>query len=167
MAAHSTCRICTPLLKILNLKEGKTKFCSKKNDETFKKTVVEIEGKKMSFNELKKQFVDENPTINKSLMSVPTTLLLEYKKLDHSVTEEDVRDYLKGEFKEAFNRNKEKLRSPKIANMVKSIYNRLKDRKLILSQAIEELNGAILDLIFVGDNTPTDCKLCKNKKKTR
>jgi hypothetical protein len=67
MAAQSTCRICTPLDKTLNLiQAGKNNFCSKKKDETFEKTVVEIEGKKMSFNEIKKQFVDENPAIKNS-----------------------------------------------------------------------------------------------------
>ena len=122
--------MCTPVNKILNkIETAKNNFKSQKKDDT--EPVIEVEKNKMSFNDLKNQFIIENPTWSNALISIPTTLLLTYMKtVDNSVTKEDVRNYLQGEFKDALKQKKDSLRSDKITNIVEDIFKRFKEEKI-------------------------------------
>ena len=142
MPAMQTCRIC-PLVDVIlkMLLTLKSTFKSKKNDKTFQEEVIDIKNKNMSFDDLKTQFTEENPTWKEALISVPTVLLLKYmKKVPYYVTEDDVRTYLNGEFKRAMQLKKESLCSSKITSVVEDVFDKLKAEEMSLEEAIEQLN---------------------------
>ena len=78
MSTQNTCRICS-LVDIIK-KKRKKKFESKMNDETFQKSVLDIGNEKHSFEDIKNQLIEDNPTWKEALISIPTTLLLKYMK---------------------------------------------------------------------------------------
>ena len=86
-----------PLSKVILKKIAtiKNQFASKKKDNKFKEKVVAIKNEKHSFDDLKNQYIEENPKWKEALISVPSIFLLKYKKkVPYYVTEEDVQ----GEF---------------------------------------------------------------------
>ena len=100
------------------------------------------------------------------MISVPTAFLLRYaKKVPFYVTENDVKEYLAGEFQSVLKLKRGDLCSQGIKNKVKEISENLKDNKLSIEQASDMLNEHILNIIFIGDKNQSSCKKCANKAK--
>ena len=72
-------------------------------------------------------------------------------------------EYWHGEFTDAIEKRKDKLRSSEVVNVVNDVFEKYKQKNIVTGQAVEALNNTILDIIFVGENSPTDCKACKKK----
>jgi len=164
--ATGGCKTCHDLDTILKIIETKySKFESKKTLETFNEPVIDIQGNMVSFDELMKNFVEENPTWKKDSMSVPTSLLMKFmKKVPYYLTEDDARDYLNGEFLKAMKIKKEVLNSPEMISFIGNILNRFKDGQMSKDDTVAQLNLKIFDIIFVGEDIPTECKACKKGK---
>ena len=121
--------------------------------------------KSFTFDQLMNQFIEDNPGWNESLISVPTALLVRYTKhVPYSVTEDDVRDWLKGEFQEVKKQKREKMVTPETKLTVDGIFKRFKDKQISLEEANELLNTKLLVIILVGENCSTGDKTFRQKR---
>jgi hypothetical protein len=171
MTTSNTCKTCHQVEANIDIIEQlKEIFKSKKNSETFEKSVLEIEIakeiKQVSFNNLKSRFSTDYPKWKENLVSVPSSSLLTYmKKISYFVTEDDVRKYLNGEFIDALKNKREELNSEEIKNVIENMFKRFRKGKMTLMEASELLNDNILDIIFIGENSLNVYKKCENKLK--
>ena len=87
------------------------------------------------------------------------------KKVPYCVTEEDVREYLSGEFVQAMETKKKTLQSSKITDLIENTFKHFRSGQITSDKVIEVLNEEILSIIFVGDKNTKACK--KDKEKCR
>jgi len=171
MSVVNPCKTCPQVkanIKIIrNLKED---FKSRKKIEAFEKPIVIIEAakeiRKVSFNDLATDFTKDYPGWKENLVSVPSAGLISYvKKVPYCVTEDDVRNYLSGEFKDVLQKKRDDLNSLNIRQIVETVLKQFKTGKMTLIEASELLNERILDIVFIGENSKIDCKKCEKKLK--
>jgi hypothetical protein len=149
-------------------KEGKAEFKSEKNEGSFQEHAVVLANEKLTFDQLVNQFMEDNPGWKKTLKSVPTALLVRYTKhVLYSVTEDDVRDWLKGEFKDVKKQKRDQIMSAEMKVTVDGFYKRFKDKKISLEEANELLNTKMLDIILVGENCSTEERTFRQKRRRK
>ena len=163
MGLQTCCKTCLVVEELKNLVKHNVESCvnvSKLNDK-----LLDIEAanetRAYSFNDIRDRLDEDYPAWNKKLISIPSASLLSYaKKVPYCITEDDVKNYLNGQFKEVLQNKRDELESSTLRNVLKNLLKRFRKGKLTEEKALELLNENILDIIFLGEDSKLSCRKC-------